>query len=45
MTDDPPAAIVIDGVSHSYGERPVLRDISLTITERRVGIVGAIGSG
>jgi biotin transport system ATP-binding protein len=45
MTDDPPAAIVIDGVSHSYGERPVLRDISLTITERRVGIVGANGSG
>lgn len=45
MTDDPPAAIVIDGVSHSYGERPVLREISLTITERRVGIVGANGSG
>lgn len=45
MTDDPPAAIVIDGVSHAFGERPVLRDISLTITERRVGIVGANGSG
>lgn len=45
MTDDPPAAIVIDGVSHSYGERPVLREISLTINERRVGIVGANGSG
>ncbi|MDW5614469.1 ABC transporter ATP-binding protein [Mycolicibacterium sp. D5.8-2] len=45
MTDDPPADIVIDGVSHSYGERPVLREISLTITERRVGIVGANGSG
>ncbi|QZT65053.1 energy-coupling factor ABC transporter ATP-binding protein [Mycolicibacterium austroafricanum] len=45
MTDDPPAAIVIDGVSHAFGERSVLRDISLTITERRVGIVGANGSG
>lgn len=45
MTDDPPADIVIDGVSHSYGERPVLREISLTITERRVCIVGANGSG
>lgn len=45
MTEDPPADIVIDGVSHSYGERPVLREISLTITERRVGIVGANGSG
>ncbi len=45
MTDDPPAAIVVDGVSHAFGDRPVLRDISLTITERRVGIVGANGSG
>lgn len=44
MTDTPPA-IVVDGVSHAFGERPVLRDISLTITERRVGIVGANGSG
>ncbi len=45
MTDDRPAAIVVDGVSHAFGDRPVLRDISLTITERRVGIVGANGSG
>lgn len=45
MTDDPPAAIVVDGVSHDFGDRVVLRDISLTITERRVGIVGANGSG
>ncbi|MGW0160856.1 energy-coupling factor ABC transporter ATP-binding protein [Mycobacterium sp. NPDC003323] len=45
MTDDPPGALVIDGVSHAYGERAVLRDVSLTITERRVAIVGANGSG
>ena len=45
MADDLPAAIVVDGVSHAFGDRPVLRDISLTITERRVGIVGANGSG
>jgi len=45
MTDDPPEAIVVEGVSHSFGDRPVLRDISLTLTERRVAIVGANGSG
>ncbi|MGU3500855.1 energy-coupling factor ABC transporter ATP-binding protein [Mycobacterium sp. C31M] len=44
MTDEPPA-VVVDGVSHTFGERPVLRDVSLTIAERRVGIVGANGSG
>jgi biotin transport system ATP-binding protein len=39
------SAIVFDGVSHSFGERSVLRDVSLTLTEQRIGIVGANGSG
>jgi biotin transport system ATP-binding protein len=37
--------VVFDGVSHSYGDRPVLRDISLSLTERRIGVLGANGSG
>ncbi|MDQ1289784.1 MAG: biotin transport system ATP-binding protein [Actinomycetota bacterium] len=37
--------LVIDDVSHAFGERRVLRDISLVITEQRVGIVGGNGSG
>ncbi|MFT4042731.1 MAG: ABC transporter ATP-binding protein [Gordonia sp. (in: high G+C Gram-positive bacteria)] len=32
-------------VSHSFGQRPVLHNVSLSITERRVGIIGANGSG
>ncbi|SDU53675.1 energy-coupling factor ABC transporter ATP-binding protein [Gordonia westfalica] len=32
-------------VSHSYDDRVVLRDVSLTLTEDRIGIVGANGSG
>jgi len=39
------SAITFDGVSHAYGERRVLRDISLDLTEHRIGIVGANGSG
>ncbi|KUI34291.1 cobalt ABC transporter ATP-binding protein [Mycobacterium sp. IS-1496] len=37
--------IVFDGVSHSYGERPVLRDVSLSLSEHRIGVLGANGSG
>ena len=33
------------GVSHRYGERPVLTDVDVTLAEHRVGIVGANGSG
>ena len=33
------------GVSHRYGERTVLSDVDVVITEQRVGIVGANGSG
>ncbi|MGE2735046.1 energy-coupling factor ABC transporter ATP-binding protein [Mycolicibacterium vaccae] len=45
MSDAPPEAIVIDRVSHAFGDRPVLRDVSLTLTERRIAVVGANGSG
>lgn len=37
--------VVFDGVSHSFGDRPVLRDVSLALTERRIGVLGANGSG
>nr|WP_208384008.1 ABC transporter ATP-binding protein [Modestobacter marinus] len=33
------------GVGHRYGDRVVLDGIDLTLTERRVGVVGANGSG
>jgi biotin transport system ATP-binding protein len=33
------------GVSHRYGEREVLGDVDVVLTEQRVGIVGANGSG
>ena len=45
MPDDPPGALVVDGVSHAFGDRRVLREVSLTLTERRIAIVGANGSG
>jgi biotin transport system ATP-binding protein len=32
-------------VSHRYGDRVVLRDVDVRITEQRVGVVGANGSG
>ncbi|BBY18723.1 energy-coupling factor ABC transporter ATP-binding protein [Mycolicibacterium litorale] len=41
MTD----GVVFEGVAHAFGDRPVLRGISLTLTERRVGVLGANGSG
>lgn len=37
--------IVFRGIRHSFGEREVLRGIDLSITERRVGIIGSNGSG
>lgn len=33
------------GVSHSYGDRTVLRDVDVLVSEQRVGVVGANGSG
>ncbi|WP_341257790.1 ABC transporter ATP-binding protein [Gordonia malaquae] len=41
----PDTSIVFDGVEHSFGDRRVLRGIDLNLTERRIGIVGANGSG
>jgi biotin transport system ATP-binding protein len=37
--------ITFEEVSHSFGERRVLRDIRLDLTEHRIGVVGANGSG
>lgn len=41
--------IDIQGVTHTYGEgagrRTVLRDVTVTLTEQRIGIIGANGSG
>jgi biotin transport system ATP-binding protein len=37
--------ITIERVRHSYDARPVLQDVDLTLTEHRIGVVGANGSG
>lgn len=37
--------IVLEGVSHDFDDRPVLVEIDLDLPERRIGIVGANGSG
>lgn len=37
--------IEISRVSHAYDDRVVLRDIDVTLTERRVAVIGANGSG
>jgi len=42
---DPARGIELRGVGHAYGERIVLRDVDLRLTERRIGVVGANGSG
>ncbi|TFV91325.1 ABC transporter ATP-binding protein [Blastococcus sp. CT_GayMR16] len=41
----PRTAIEVHDVAHFYGDRPVLTDVSLTLTERRIGVIGANGSG
>jgi biotin transport system ATP-binding protein len=41
----PRTAIELRDVGHTYGERTVLADISLTLTESRVAVIGANGSG
>jgi biotin transport system ATP-binding protein len=41
----PRTALELVDVSHSYGERSVLRDVSVTLTEHRVGVIGGNGSG
>lgn len=42
---DPSRGIELRGVGHAYGERTVLADLDLRLTEHRIGIVGANGSG
>ncbi|WP_082557020.1 energy-coupling factor ABC transporter ATP-binding protein [Modestobacter sp. Leaf380] len=42
---DPARGIELHGVGHAYGERTVLTDLTLTLHEQRVGVVGANGSG
>ncbi len=37
--------IQVSNVSHRFGEREVLKDIDVCIGERRVGVIGANGSG
>jgi biotin transport system ATP-binding protein len=41
----PRTAIELVDVSHSYGERSVLREVSLVLPEHRVGVIGGNGSG
>jgi biotin transport system ATP-binding protein len=38
-------ALELVDVGHSYGDRVVLRDLSLVLTEHRVGVIGGNGSG
>lgn len=42
---DPSRGIELDGVGHAYGERTVLAGLELRLTEHRIGVVGANGSG
>lgn len=41
----PPAIIELEDVSVVLGERTVLHRVTLTVTERRLGVIGANGSG
>ena len=42
---DPSQGIELVGVRHAYGERTVLDGVDLRLTEHRVGVIGANGSG
>ncbi|MBB6120678.1 energy-coupling factor ABC transporter ATP-binding protein [Nocardiopsis algeriensis] len=35
----------LEGVSHSYGDRVALREVTLDLAEHRIGVIGANGSG
>jgi biotin transport system ATP-binding protein len=37
--------IEVEGVSHRFGDRHVLRDVDLRLDERRVAVIGSNGSG
>src|ERR687894_1997352 len=41
----PRTAVELRDVTHAYDERTVLADVSLTLTESRIGVIGANGSG
>ena len=41
----PRSALELVEVGHSYGDRVVLRDLSLVLAEHRVGVIGGNGSG
>ncbi|HSH23259.1 MAG TPA: metal ABC transporter ATP-binding protein [Acidimicrobiales bacterium] len=46
LVADASPALEVDGVSFAYGQVPVLRDVSLRVTEREfVAVIGANGSG
>jgi biotin transport system ATP-binding protein len=37
--------IQLEGVTHRFGDRVVLRDLTIQLAERRIGVIGANGSG
>jgi biotin transport system ATP-binding protein len=39
------ACILLDGVTLRYGDREVLRQVDVELTEQRIGVVGGNGSG
>jgi biotin transport system ATP-binding protein len=41
----PRTALELVDVTHSYGDRTVLRNLSLVLAEHRVGVIGGNGSG
>src|SRR5918998_2079486 len=41
----PRTAVELRDVTHAYDERTVLAGVSLTLTESRIGVIGANGSG
>jgi len=44
-TARPRTALELVDVTHAYGDRTVLRDVSVLLTEHRVGVIGGNGSG
>ncbi len=44
-TDPPTGAITLHRASYGVQGRPILQDITLSLTERRIGILGRNGSG
>jgi biotin transport system ATP-binding protein len=41
----PRTALELIAVSHAYGDRTVLQDVSLVLPEHRIGVIGSNGSG